>query len=711
MLNYENAYEKLIILHNDLPKKYNKLYLALLEILNQDDMLSHIRIRHNKFIFQQDFLIAISKNPIFTKINVNSNKIYDFFEYLKSNNFISEESDFYPIRKPLAQMNKYHSFLSNKNFYLVDMIDDFIDYVHLKLSQSNLKLAVFISLVYFEENNWNEEAIDNAYFENFFICNAMGYQSILGEELEDGFRTIKTYKLKLTSLLMKRLKDTNLDKEFTSYKEMQILAKDIIKNYFSISVSITSIRKAIIFNKIMEMPPAIVACMYKTNATVPLSLSELNYLYPDIPSHLMKIESNNLNLIDKSNKLITEYDDYADEMYIETEFDYDFKISNLLYYKENQKRINILRSTPKDIKIENIKYIQEQMLLALKFEKDTSTRMVIEYIYYLLDKVYVGQKKSNEINITTFINYIGILKNHFFSEFSDYENIDESKLFFILDTSKHKGAALNSIKKLNYLVRDFFNFNNKRFTKYKINAKQVMKSIIFKDEIDVILQNIEIYIREVALNNNTKYSKFYKYIVLQYQAFIILSFYTGMRLNETRTRMHSDIVKELFYIYDKTIQDNVYSIDINVKGLKKDKNIKKLDSFKSSNASRRVNFRIIEDNHAKIFNDFLQISKGTYLFTDFDIVNRKPFSAVMKLSRLDLLNKIIRKVTSRYATIHSLRHSYATYWLLDRIVKKENFNEILLNFSIEIGHVTPEITMQSYMHYELIEELLQNAKY
>jgi len=172
----------------------------------------------------------------------------------------------------------------------------------------------------------------------------------------------------------------------------------------------------------------------------------------------------------------------------------------------------------------------------------------VPYIYYLLDKVYIGQKKSNEINITTFIDYIGILRNHFFSEFSDYENIDEAKLFFILDTSKHKGAALNSIKKLDYLVRDFFNFHNKRFSKYKINAKQIIKSIIFKDEIDVILHNIESYVREVALKNNTKYSKFYKYIVLQYQSFIILAFYSGMRLNEIRTRMHSDIVKELLYI-------------------------------------------------------------------------------------------------------------------------------------------------------------------
>jgi len=150
-----------------------------------------------------------------------------------------------------------------------------------------------------------------------------------------------------------------------------------------------------------------------------------------------------------------------------------------------------------------------------------------------------------------------------------------------------------------------------------------------------------------------------------------------------------------------------------LKGLKKDKNIKKINSFKSSNSSRRINFRINEDKHAEIFNHFLQMSykkNNMYLFKDFDIVNMKQFSAVMKLSRLELLNKIIKKVTSRYATIHSLRHSYATYWLLDRIIDNQNFNEILLNFSIEIGHVTPEITMQSYIHYELIEELLQNAK-
>lgn len=741
MLDFNTAYERLINLDEDLPKKYYKLYQAFLDVLDEDEVLKYIKIRHNRLILSQDLLIFISRNSIISSLNIDSNKIYEFIEYMKNNDYVSETSDCFPIKKSIVQMNKYHNFLSGNNFYLVDKVDDFMQNIKEELSETNLELAIFILLVYFEENSWSEDNIDSAYLENFFTINNRGYQCIIGKELEDGFRSIKIYKLKIAFSLMTEYQQKGNNKLFTSYEELSILAKKYVKNYFGTTVSVSSIRRAIVFNSMMEETTSAVACKYKKVLSVPVSLSELYHLFLNVPKHLMEIEFKNLSIINKNtyqeklnrykwdskkvhltikdfqyqllelSRDIGELDDYADEMYIETAFDFDVKIAPLFFYKQSRQKINILKTGARNLKLENIQIVKENILQVLKHEKDVSTRMVLEYLYYLLSKTYIGAKKPGGISISTFANYIGVLKNHFFSIFSDYENIDESRIFYILNMSVQGGAAKNSINKLDYLIRDFFSFHNKRYAKYEIAAKHVLKSIIFKKEINTILEEIEMHFKKEALKRENKYTNFYRYIVLQYQAFVILGFYSGLRLNEIRTRMYSDIVEEKLYIYNNSVKDNIYSIDVNLKGLKKDKYAKKINSFKSSNASRRVNFAISEKKHAEIFKKFLDIKKNErYIFRDFDSSKLKQYASVLKLSKLHFLNKIIKKTTKRYATIHSLRHSYATYWFLDRIKSNKNFNEILLNFSIEIGHVTPEVTMLNYIHYELIEEMMYDEK-
>jgi integrase len=237
-----------------------------------------------------------------------------------------------------------------------------------------------------------------------------------------------------------------------------------------------------------------------------------------------------------------------------------------------------------------------------------------------------------------------------------------------------------------------------------------MKSLVFKEEIDFILDLIKEYFEFEAKKRDKKYLKFYKFLTLQFQAYIIFGFYTGLRLNELRTRTHSDIIEEPFYIYDSRITKNVFSINVNKKGLK---GIQKINSFKSSNATRRVCFEIRNDVHAEIFKDFIQksMSYGSrYLFKEYEYKNSKISKKVLKLSKLSFLNELIQNITHRYTSLHSLRHSYATYWLLDRINSDENFNDIIMNFSIEIGHVTPQVTFQNYIHYELIEELNYDNK-
>lgn len=706
---FEKALERLRTLQASIPRQYQILYTAFLEVLDSEGSDKLLSVRHNKFTLTEEFMVHLSNFEQISSMSIGANTIYAFVEELKNNGYISKNSACYAFKKPIHQINRYHHFLSPKDFYLTDQVEIFEKHVLGQLAQTDPLLAVYIALVCFEEDGWRKAALEMTSLDNFFLIHEQGYQCIVEDPLEDGFRKIRIFRIKKAYALMSRFKEMGVTLLVDDPNGMKHKAKLEINRYFGKKVSFDAIRNACMFNAMMAQPSAIVACKYKTVDTVGLCLGELAYLYPhEIPGRLMEIESYNNSLIGKT----YEYgalDDYTDEMYTDTEFDYDLKILPLFLFKEGNKNGNFLKKTPRDLDRGTLERIKSNFDTAIKYEKDVSTLMVLHYIRSMLERIYLGKKQGYGIRIDTFIGYIGFLRKHLFSQLSDFEHMDEAVLSSILDPYKASGAALNSINKLNFLVTDFLKFHNVDFKKYTINAKHIPKSLIFLEEIDVILEEIENVYKKEALKNKKSYSKFYKYIVLQYQSFIILGFYSGMRLNEIRTRRHADIIQEPLYLYNHRIKDAVYSVDINVEGLKSDINSKTAHSFKTSNASRRVGFVISNEKHSKIFEAFLQESakkNRMYLFKDFDLEAHSQFESAMKLTKTQRLNEIIQKVTKRYATLHSLRHSYATWWFMHRIMSGQNFNDALLNFSIEIGHVTPEVTMRSYIHYELIEEVI-----
>jgi integrase len=713
MLLFEKALERLSSLQLSVPKKYQSMYEVFLEVLKLEGAEKFLSVRHNKITASEDFMVFLSNYEKISALQRGAKGLYEFVEYLKNYGYLSKNSACYTLSKPMRQINRYHHFLPNQDFYLIDKVEEFERYVLNELPQTHLELAVYIALVYIEEAGWKEEALSRACLNDFFLINVQGYQCIIDEPLEDGFRSLKIYRIKKAWGLMDQLKESGKNLLFGELNTMKQMAKDEVNRYFGKKVSVNMIRNAFVFDAMMLESPAIVACRYKKVDTIALSVSELNYLYPQgVPGHLLEIEARNYELIGQHFSY-GELDDYADEMYLDTEFDYDMKIAPLFFYKQGMKKIDFLKSSPRNLDQSTLDLIKAQFDKAIQYEKDTSTLMVLYYIRHLMERIYVGKKQSVGINMGTFAGYVGLLRKHLFSKLTDFEHIDEAALFNILDIYKANGAALESLKKFNFLVSVFFRFHNIEFQKYSISAKHVAKSLVFKEEIDSILKEIENRYKQDAVSKEKSYSKFYKYIVLQYQAFVILGFYSGMRLDEIRTRRHADIITESLYVYDHRIKDAVYSVDINVAGLKKDENSKKIDSFKSSNASRRVNFVIKNEKHNQIFMQFLEESakkNPMYLFKDFDLVTHSQLDSVIKLSKIQILNDIIQQVTKRYATLHSLRHSYATWWFLERIIAGQNFNDALLNFSIEIGHATPDVTMRSYIHYELIEEVIAHER-
>jgi len=708
-LEFEKAFEYFYQKYQEIPKKYEKPYSVLLDILEEDTNRQKLSIRHNRFKFTEEFLIYFSQLPATINLHIHSNIIYDFIEYLKNMDYISRLSAFYPIKEPLAQINKFHNFLPPEQFYLIDKVEEFKSYILYKLCKEKLELAVYICMSVIEESNWNEKALKLAKVEDlFFIDNKKAYQVVRSEMLEDGFIFLDIFKIRQGADLLKEMIKYKYPENnvFNNLNNLQEESKKIIKYFFGEQVHKNNIRKALLYIDLQNSNGALIALKYNKIQSVPISISELYHLYGNkVPQHLVELENNNLAHIYKKPEEIDELSDYADEMYRDTKFDFDQKIAPLFYFKRDRKKINLLQLDINDVNQELLNQIREKFTISIENEQDVSTNMVLKYIIHLIDRIYVGKKISEKINFNTFVDYVNLLKKHFFSIFSDFEHIDEAKLYFILRTYELKGLAAKSIEKLQYVIRDFFSYNEKFFSKNLIKAKYMHKSLIFEDELDLILSAIEVYFRGEAKKRKRRYADFYKYLTLQLQAFILLAYYTGLRLNELRTREFKDICEEPFYIYNPDIRENVYTMNVDAKGLK---NIKDVNSFKSSNAVRRVCFKIENIDHVNLIEMFFETSqkKGKkYIFKDYDQNNLKFFSKTIEFSKLSVLNNIIHQEIKRYVTLHSLRHSYATYWFLERKNASFNTNNILLDFSITMGHVTSAVTCQSYLHYGLIEEI------
>jgi len=713
-LEFEKAFEYLYQKFQEIPKKYKKPYSVLLDILEEDINRQKLLIRHNRFKFTEEFLIYFSQFPATINLRIHSNIMYNFIEYIKNMDYVSRSSACYPIKEPLAQINKFHNFLPPEKFHIVDKVKSFKKYILNELYKKNLELATYMCVSIIEEMQWNEKALKLAKVKDLFFIDAKkAYQTIQVEELEDGFIFLDILKIKQGSALLAGLiKDKYLDKQlFNNLDNLKEESKKVIKDFFGEQVHKNNIRRALLYIDMQNSNGALIALKYNKIQSVPISISELYHLYGNkVPQHLVELENNNLAHIYKKPEEIDELSDYADEMYRDTKFDFDQKIAPLFYFKRDRKKINLLQLDINEVNQELLNQIREKFTISIENEQDVSTSMVLKYIIHLIERIYIGKKISEKINFNTFVDYVNLLKKHFFSIFSDFEHIDEAKLYFILRTYELKGLAAKSIEKLQYVIRDFFSYNEKFFSKNLIKAKYMHKSLIFEDELDLILSAIEVYFRGEAKKHKRRYADFYKYLTLQLQAFILLAYYTGLRLNELRTREFKDICEEPFYIYNPGIRENVYTMNVDAKGLI---NIKDVNSFKSSNAVRRVCFKIENIDHVNLIEMFFETSqkKGKkYIFKDYNQSNLKIFTKTIEFSKLSVLNNIIHQEIKRYVTLHSLRHSYATYWFLERKNASFNTNNILLDFSITIGHVTSAVTGQSYLHFGLLEEIEEVEK-
>lgn len=209
-------------------------------------------------------------------------------------------------------------------------------------------------------------------------------------------------------------------------------------------------------------------------------------------------------------------------------------------------------------------------------ENNKSDKIILTYILSLINKL-----EKRELKLSTVKNYIGILNKHIFTKFEDLYNIKKIEVNNFIQRIDSLNYKRNSAKKMLRLTLEFFRFSRiDHDLNIEIPLLYYPKSLILKDEIDLILDEIETdYIKN---SNIQRLGKNHSFIILQKKVLILLGFYTGMRVSELKSRLFQDI-----YMYD-----DILYVDVNAKGLRKLKL-----KLKTRSAKRRIKTIIKNKKH------------------------------------------------------------------------------------------------------------------
>jgi integrase len=126
--------------------------------------------------------------------------------------------------------------------------------------------------------------------------------------------------------------------------------------------------------------------------------------------------------------------------------------------------------------------------------------------------------------------------------------------------------------------------------------------------------------------------------------------------------------------------------------------------LKTSNARRRVKFKISDRNHLHIVKSylrFLEERQFKFLFPAFSSQSHNLLKKhVINDSLIADLSKVLQSVTNRYTPLHSLRHTFATNYFINNINKSEQ--HIIYELANLLGHSDPSVTINNYLHLDFL---------
>lgn len=488
---------------------------------------------------------------------------------------------------------------------------------------------------------------------------------------------------KVASFLWKKITLLNQDTSFEpNQNTISHLVTNFCKEHFSVKRGdIASAKK----NHFLFTHTSVELTIESRSIHTPLlTLSEIESLFYN------KIASEE---IEKDHRLIafskthastsSKQEDDDDVPKNESDYWWSFKEFDALHELFSQKLFN---ENSKEIYTMALNEINAYFQKAYELN-DKHAEMIFGYIRYLLS--FLSGK--HPIKLRTVKDYYSILKNHLFSKIEDLHEPKFSEVESIFNSLEYNNYKNKSIQKIKHVIRRFFRYYEKQG--YDIGSILVNypKSMVFQHEIDPILALIEQNASK-KMRRKSLWQRFFH--CLQPQVMFLIAFYSGLRRQELRTRL----------IHDIFFTEHEIVIDVNTDGMDK----LGLD-LKTRNSRRKIVLRPSED-HMKIINEWYNIrSDGApkgYAFCDISSTNQLKIHTPVDDNLIDSISELINCITNRYTTFHSLRHSFATYRFIEIMKEKSDFPYALLDLSIEMGHETPQTTLENYIHYDISKLLL-----
>jgi len=622
--------------------------------------------------------------------------LYREFKHLKKFELIHKSSVAYlPRNLVLVSINPNHNALLSKSYSKLDKLDKAIAayeaHCSLERDDVNILQQIYVYLRLFHIIPFTLSVLEKISWKDLVFTPAGMVVLVIYEEsfLASGVEAKgpKPYKTVLldefvSGLFEKVCSSINHTGE-TVFKNIDKYENNMNANRFKSSIHDISIGELRQLAKIRYMylnSPFALTLRRGTVTPVQISLADINAMFPGtVSQELMKEES----------KLIQSA--LARPAPLDPEDEMDWQVITFDIY-ELDDLIALLRhkdNTPPKELFANALF---ELRKALKFSDSPHLEMIYEYLIYVID---LTQKRR--IRLSTAKNYIWLLNKHLFGMIEDFYAIKEHEVFRISNRLDNREYKRTSVKKIKAQINHFFKYFSKKGITIDIAGSFYPKSLVFKNEIDGIIDEIEKNYK--PWRNIQKIGKQHKLYLNQLKVIVLLGFYCGVRLKEVSTLLLQDI-----YLYG-----NGLHLDINSKGIKKTG-----FKLKTISSKRRIDVIIENPQHLKVINEFLVMrskldKKSNFLFLELSDYNGF-LNKSINVSSFEYINEIIQLVTKRYCTYHSLRHSFATYQCQLFFPNGSSYPYELLELSDKIGHRTPDTTVQSYVHGGvLFLEAIQNC--
>jgi len=682
-LEFDNAIDLLEInmkkKHKILPANLRKEFSRLLR--KHADLLT---LKRNRFIIPVQFYpIWIIKFKLALNGAIIDTSHYNFFRKLNKYGYTHQESSYFPKKKALISLNQNLSSIYKGAFQDISKYGQakksLYDRKLRKMSSSKITSYAYTDLRLFQAIKLTAKEIESINSSNiFFASKSSGYIYLEEIGIFDNI-TIPPYQLiqfqgKKLVKIFKKFQKNGIKYPFTNTDLENKLS--LYRKTFLTGISMQDIRMASQNNILIQSSPLVTTLATSKSIMSQLTIAEVHSLHPNtiIPQHLINIEKERITYALTRTKEVDEENNFIDSAFDLKEFDH---LNELLKTKTNSAFMK---------KIEPAKRELNQYVISTKSEAHGI--LITKYIVHLLSSVD-KENKDRHIAISTFKNYYSLIKTHLFSNVEDLTNVQTHEINEILHSlaiSRYKDTSIKNIKSL---ITDFFSFHGQKHNIIPMKLASYPKSLVLESEIDQILAGIEDNYKKDKQEAETDYK------LLRDKAIILMARYTGLRKSELRSRLLKDI-----YIYN-----DILCIDVNAKGLKK------LDmTLKTDSAKRRVCVEIVDANHLNTINDYIELRenmKTKKKFFFFHTHEKKP--EVVKEKVFDNLTKIIQKVTGRYTSFHSLRHTFATYAVKEILECKEINPYKMIDLAVKMGHTSAGITLKKYVHRSVIEYIMFKA--